>query len=176
VLPNFFSKIFFDGVNIYFFLVPELTIKFMVFLKQHSLSQVNSLTELTCIDKLASNGIKARFQFFFVLTSLVYNYKLFIYSTLVNNFFPSLSKNFKSSVWLEREIWDMFGLVFMSHPDLRRILTDYGFFGYPLRKDFPITGFVEIRYSELHKRIVTLELSLVQEFRNMDLVNPWLDT
>jgi len=70
----------------------------------------------------------------------------------------------------------MFGLVFTSHPDLRRILTDYGFFGYPLRKDFPITGFVEIRYSELHKRIVTLELSLVQEFRNMDLVNPWVDT
>jgi len=65
VLPNFFSKIFFDGVNIYFFLVPELTIKFMVFLKQHSLSQVNLLTELTCIDTLAFNGIKARFQFFF---------------------------------------------------------------------------------------------------------------
>ena len=81
-----------------------------------------------------------------------------------------------SADWWEREIWDMFGVFFKNHPDLRRILTDYGFEGYPLRKDFPVSGYTEVRYDERQKRILCEPLELTQEFRVFDFSSPWANT
>jgi NADH:ubiquinone oxidoreductase subunit C len=86
---------------------------------------------------------------------------------------PSLTSLYPAADWFERETWDMFGVFFTGHPDLRRILTDYGFTGHPLRKDFPMTGFTEVRYDYSKKRVITEPLELSQEFRYFDFSSPW---
>ena len=86
---------------------------------------------------------------------------------------PSLSNLFLSAEWNEREAWDMYGIFFSDHPDLRRLLTDYGFEGHPLRKDFPLTGYVEVRYDDEQKRVVYDPVKLTQEFRTFDFLSPW---
>ena len=86
---------------------------------------------------------------------------------------PSVVEVFPVANWFEREVWDMYGIMFSGHPDLRRILTDYGFEGHPLRKDFPLTGFVELRYDEAEKRVVYDPVTLTQEFRTFDFLSPW---
>lgn len=86
---------------------------------------------------------------------------------------PSVTGVFSSAGWFERETWDMYGVMFSGHPDLRRILTDYGFEGHPLRKDFPLTGFVEVRYDDEQKRVVYEPVTLTQEFRRFDFMSPW---
>jgi NADH-quinone oxidoreductase subunit C len=89
---------------------------------------------------------------------------------------PSITGIFPGAGWFEREAYDMYGILFTGHPDLRRILTDYGFDGYPLRKDFPLTGFVEVRYDDEQKRVVYEKVKLPQEFRNFDFLSPWEGT
>lgn len=89
---------------------------------------------------------------------------------------PSATAVFVGADWFERETWDMYGVLFTGHPDLRRILTDYGFEGHPLRKDFPLTGFVEVRYDDAAKRVVYEPVELKQEFRNFDFLSPWEGT
>jgi len=86
---------------------------------------------------------------------------------------PSITSVFSAAGWFEREAWDLYGIYFSNHPDLRRILTDYGFDGHPLRKDFPLTGYVELRYDEDQKRVVYEPVKLVQEFRRFDFLSPW---
>ena len=86
---------------------------------------------------------------------------------------PSISSVFSAAGWYEREAWDLYGVFFSNHPDLRRILTDYGFEGHPLRKDFPLTGYVELRYDEDQKRVVYEPVKRAQEFRNFDFMSPW---
>ena len=86
---------------------------------------------------------------------------------------PSVSGLFSSAAWFEREAWDLYGVFFSDHPDLRRLLTDYGFEGYPMRKDFPLTGYVEVRYDDEQKRVVYEPVSLTQEFRSFDYLSPW---
>ena len=86
---------------------------------------------------------------------------------------PSVAGVFKVAAWFEREAWDLYGIFFSDHPDLRRILTDYGFEGHPMRKDFPLTGYVEVRYDDEQKRVVYEPVRLNQEFRNFDFLSPW---
>tara|TARA_Y100000590_G_scaffold211006_1_gene239043 strand:+ start:431 stop:1033 length:603 start_codon:yes stop_codon:yes gene_type:complete len=89
---------------------------------------------------------------------------------------PSISKLYPSANWMEREVFDMYGIKFKNHPDLRRILTDYGFDGYPLRKDFPLTGFNEVRYSEKEKKVIYEQVKLEQDYRTFDFESPWEGT
>jgi NADH-quinone oxidoreductase subunit C len=90
-----------------------------------------------------------------------------------DNAVPSVTSVYSAAGWFEREAWDLFGIYFADHPDLRRLLTDYGFEGHPLRKDFPLTGYVEVRYDEDQKRVVYEPVRLKQEFRSFDFVSPW---
>jgi len=89
---------------------------------------------------------------------------------------PSIFSEFPGAEWFERETWDLYGVMFTDHPDMRRLLTDYGFEGHPLRKDFPLTGFVEVRYDDEQKRVVNEPVRLAQEFRNFDFLSPWEGT
>ena len=97
-------------------------------------------------------------------------------STDINEKIPSITKIFPSANWMEREVFDMYGIKFVNHPDLRRILTDYGFKGHPLRKDFPLTGFNEVRYSEKDKKVIYEPVNLEQNYRNFDYESPWEGT
>jgi NADH-quinone oxidoreductase subunit C len=115
-----------------------------------------------------------RFEVVYNLLSLKHNRRVRVKTaTDEETPVPSAVAVFSSAGWYEREVWDMFGVMFADHPDLRRLLTDYGFDGHPLRKDFPLTGYVEVRYDEEQKRVVYEPVKLKQEFRSFDFVSPW---
>jgi NADH-quinone oxidoreductase subunit C len=115
-----------------------------------------------------------RFEVIYNLLSLKYNQRLQLkVLTDENTPVPSVVGVFNSANWFEREAWDLYGVYFAGHPDLRRILTDYGFDGHPFRKDFPLTGYVELRYSEEQKRCVYEPVTLTQDFRSFDFMSPW---
>lgn len=115
-----------------------------------------------------------RFEFIYIFLSTVYNFRVFIrgFISLFESL-KSLDFLYSSANWLEREVWDMYGIFIVGHPDLRRILTDYGFLGFPFRKDFPLSGYVELRYDEINKYVVVEPLELSQEFRYFRFENPW---
>jgi len=143
------------------------------FLKKHINCQYNLLTCISGIDILDT---QYRFGVIYELLSVVFNsrirVKIFVNEvTLVDSIVPL----FKNANWWEREIWDLYGIYFKNHPDLRRILTDYGFEGYPMRKDFPLSGYVEVRYDSLKKKVVVESLELAQEFRFFTYETPWLN-
>ncbi|MFA4994851.1 MAG: NADH-quinone oxidoreductase subunit C [Bdellovibrionales bacterium] len=115
-----------------------------------------------------------RFEVVYNLLSLVNNTRMRVkIQTDERTPVPTVISVFKSAGWFEREAWDMFGILFSDHPDLRRILTDYGFEGHPLRRDFPLTGYVEVRYDPEQKRVVSEPVKLPQEYRNFDFMSPW---
>ena len=115
-----------------------------------------------------------RFELVYNLLSLKNHLRLRVKIFLNDNeIVPSISKLYKSAGWYEREVWDMYGVSFSGNNDLRRILTDYGFEGHPLRKDFPLTGFVELRYDEAKKKVVYSKVKLTQDYRNFDFLSPW---
>ena len=118
-----------------------------------------------------------RFEIVYHLLSLGLNQRIRI-KVLVKDgeILPSVVSCYSAANWFEREIWDLFGIVFSGHPDLRRILTDYGFEGYPLRKDFPLTGFVEVSYDDIEKRVINQSVDLAQDFRTFDFESPWEGT
>ena len=117
---------------------------------------------------------KERFEIVYNLLSLTHNQRIRVKTKIDEETpVPSMVPWFSSAGWFEREVWDMFGVLFSDHPDLRRMLTDYGFQGHPLRKDFPLTGYVEVRYDEEQKRVVNEPVSLTQDFRNFDFMSPW---
>ena len=115
-----------------------------------------------------------RFDVVYHLLSLTRNQRIRVKAQIgEGEAIPSIISLYPAANWFEREAFDMYGIVFAEHPDLRRILTDYGFSGYPLRKDFPLTGYVELRYDEELKRVVYQPVKLVQEFRDFDFMSPW---
>ena len=115
-----------------------------------------------------------RFEVAYELLSTHYNRRVRV-KTFVNEFTPisSVTGIYPAANWWEREIWDLYGVFFQNHPDLRRLLTDYGFQGHPMRKDFPLSGYVEVSYDEKLKRVITQPLELTQEFRSFDFRSPW---
>lgn len=143
----------------------------MCFDKIFSFSQ---LLDLFGVD-LLGKSIRKRFEINYLFSSFQSSYRLLIKNFLIfREKIFSITSFYKSANWLERETWDMYGIFFYYHKDLRRILTDYGFDGFPLRKDFPVTGFFEIRYSGLIQRIVSEPIRLTQEYRVFRFLNPWV--
>lgn len=146
-------------------------VKVARFLKEDSQCQFINFIDLCGVDY--PNRIE-RFEVVYHFLSPKQNLRIRVkISTDEKTPVASLCDVFPGADWFEREAYDMYGILFVGHPDLRRILTDYGFEGYPLRKDFPLTGFVELRYSEERKRVVYEPVKLTQEFRNFDYLSPW---
>lgn len=146
-------------------------IQIFFFLKYHTHSQYKILSDICVVDYL--NRIK-RFEMVYHLLSIRFNTRLRIQVSINElDSIPSLFSLYSSASWYEREIWDMFGIFFLNHPDLRRILTDYGFEGYPLRKDFPLSGYLEVYYDETKKRVVYNSLTLSQKYRSFNFQSPW---
>tara|TARA_B100000686_G_scaffold353632_1_gene460025 strand:+ start:1457 stop:2086 length:630 start_codon:yes stop_codon:yes gene_type:complete len=115
-----------------------------------------------------------RFEIVYHLLSVKLNQRIRVkISVSEGDLVPSLISLFEAANWYEREVWDLFGVMFSDHPDLRRILTDYGFQGHPLRKDFPLSGFTQVRYDDVEKRVVNENVNLVQDFRDFDFDSPW---
>lgn len=141
------------------------------FLKKNSECQFTTLVDITAVDY---PGRKKRFDVVYHLLSMNLNQRVRVKVYLAEDeMVPTLVNLFPSANWFEREVFDMYGIPFAGHPDLRRILTDYGFKGHPLRKDFPLTGFNEVRYDEVQKKVVYEPVELVQEFRDFDFESPW---
>jgi NADH:ubiquinone oxidoreductase subunit C len=138
------------------------------------LLKFNSLFKLTCLGDVCvvdNLNRQKRFEICYNFLSVNHNTRFF-FKTYTNTQVQSLTHFFASANWLEREVWDMFGIFFSGHPDLRRILTDYGFDGFPLRKDFPLTGYIEIRYDDEKSAIVYEPLELSQEYRLFNFTSP----
>uniref|UniRef100_A0A8C0SSI5 NADH dehydrogenase [ubiquinone] iron-sulfur protein 3, mitochondrial n=1 Tax=Canis lupus familiaris TaxID=9615 RepID=A0A8C0SSI5_CANLF len=150
---------------------PDGVIPVLTFLRDHTNAQFKSLADLTAVDIPTRQN---RFEIVYNLLSLRFNSRIRV-KTYTDELTPieSTVSVYKAANWYEREIWDMFGVFFANHPDLRRILTDYGFEGHPFRKDFPLSGYVELRYDDEVKRVVAEPVELAQEFRKFDLNSPW---
>ena len=131
----------------------------------------DQLTDLTAVDYPSR---EERFELVYIFLSMSLNTRILIKSSIkIEDKIESISLLYKSANWLERECYDLFGIYFLNHPDLRRIMTDYNFEGHPLRKDFPLTGHTEVRYDDLEKKVVYEPVQLAQEFRNFDYMSPW---
>ena len=149
-------------------------IEVITFLKNNNETKFRQLIEITAVDYPEREN---RFKIVYLLLSHEYNKRAIIdYSIKEKDEILSLTSVFPSANWMEREVFDMYGLKFKNHPDLRRILTDYGFEGHPLRKDFPLTGHNEVRYSEEQKKVIYEPVKLEQNYRNFDYESPWEGT
>ena len=146
----------------------------ILFLKTNDKCRFKQLIDITAVDYPQK---EKRFKLVYLLLSHEKNLRIIINSEIEEKTeVPSITKIFPSANWMEREVFDMYGISFKDHPDLRRILTDYGFTGYPLRKDFPLTGHTEVRYSESKKKVVYEPVKLDQEYRTFDFGSPWEGT
>jgi NADH-quinone oxidoreductase subunit C len=146
-------------------------VKILIFLRDDPLCLFKVLVDICGADFPER---PQRFDVVYNLLSLVHNQRIRVKVEADDQTpVPSVTGVHNSANWFEREAWDMYGIMFAEHPDLRRLLTDYGFEGHPLRKDFPLTGFVEVRYDEERKRVVYDPVKLPQEFRTFDFLSPW---
>lgn len=144
---------------------------FLSYLRTDPTCRFTTLIDITAVDWPAR---ERRFDLVYHLLSMHLNQRIRVKAELrEDEIAPSVLAEFPNANWYEREVFDMYGVLFSGHPDLRRILTDYGFSGYPLRKDFPTTGYVEVRYSEEQKRVVYEPVKLTQEYRQFDFMSPW---
>lgn len=149
----------------------ELIVKVLTFLRDDVNCRFQQLMDVCGVDYPER---EKRFEVVYNLLSLTHNMRVRVkVETDEETPVPSVSGVFSSATWWEREAWDLFGIYFSEHPDLRRIMTDYGFDGHPLRKDFPLTGYVEVRYDDEQKRVVYEPVKLTQEFRTFDFLSPW---
>ena len=140
-------------------------------LRDDNYAAFNQLSDLTAVDYPERPD---RFEMVYQLLSMKNNMRMRVLAAVgEGQAVPSMTSVYSAANWAEREAWDMFGIFFAGHPDLRRLLTDYGFEGHPLRKDFPLTGHVEVRYDDTQRRVVNEPVSLVQEFRDFDFLSPW---
>ena len=145
-----------------------------LFLKSNKDTKFRQLIDMTIVDY--PENIQ-RFKVVYLFLSHEFNQRIILsYLISENEVIPSLTSIYPSSNWMEREVFDMYGVKFKDHPDLRRILTDYGFEGHPLRKDFPLTGHTETRYSEEQKKVIKEPVKLEQNYRNFDYESPWEGT
>jgi len=171
-LPKFVQQVQLTaGDELEILIAPAGVVPVLSFLKNHHNCQFGSLVDIAGVDMPTR---KFRFEVVYNLLSFRFNSRIRV-KTYTDELTPLDSCNdiFKAANWNEREAWDMFGIYFSNHPDLRRILTDYGFEGHPLRKDFPLTGYVELRYDDELRRVVQEPVELAQEFRKFDLAAPW---
>lgn len=145
--------------------------KVLLYLRDHTYSKYEVLIDIIGVDY---PDRKDRFEVIYLLLSVRYNARIIVKCS-VDEVTPvdSVTDIYKVAGWLEREVYDMFGIYFTNNPDLRRILTDYGFTGHPLRKDFPLTGYTEVRYDDTEKRVLYEPVEIAQEFRSFNLLSPW---
>ena len=171
ILPKWIKRAEISKNESVFYVNPEYIVPLLFFLKQHANTRFRVLVDVCAVDYPSR---KQRFEVVYNLLSIQYNSRIRV-QTSVDEITPvdSVVNVFSAAGWWEREVWDMFGVYFANHPDLRRILTDYGFEGHPLRKDFPLSGYLEVRYDDSEKRVVSEPLELAQEFRYFDFSSPW---
>jgi len=171
------SKIVFSKINhnqIFINIEYNNLIEVLLFLKTNSITKFRQLIEITAVDYPENDK---RFKMVYLLLSHETNSRIIIeYFIREGEIVPSVTSIFPSANWMEREVFDMYGIEFKDHPDLRRILTDYNFKGHPLRKDFPLTGHNEVRYSEQEKKVIYEPVKLEQNYRNFDYESPWEGT
>jgi len=145
-----------------------------LFIKSNQNTKFRQLIDITAVD-YPENSL--RFKIVYLFLSHEFNQRIILsYLINENEVIPSLTSIFPAANWMERELFDMYGVKFKNHPDLRRILTDYEFVGHPLRKDFPLTGHTEVRYSEEQKKVIKEPVKLEQNYRNFDFESPWEGT
>lgn len=170
-IPKWIQSSVFKKDEIVLYIHPSYLIPLVSYLRDHINTQYKVLIDITAVDYPSRT---LRFEVVYNLLTVHYNARIRI-KICVDEYTPvhSVTSIFSSAGWWEREVWDMFGIFFSTHPDLRRILTDYGFEGHPLRKDFPLTGYVEVRYDDSEKRVRTEPLELSQEYRSFDFSSPW---
>ena len=149
----------------------DAIVSVLSFLRGDGRCDFKQLMDITAVDYPSR---PERFELVYNLLSMAHNHRIRVkISASEETLVPTATEIFSSAGWFEREVWDMYGVMFEGHPDLRRILTDYGFEGHPQRKDFPLTGYVELRYDEELKRVVYEPVKLTQDFRNFDYLSPW---
>ena len=145
-----------------------------IFIKSNKNTKFRQLIDITAVDYPEQTQ---RFKIVYLFLSHEFNQRIILsYLISENEVIPSLTSVYPAANWMEREVFDMYGVKFKDHPDLRRILTDYGFEGHPLRKDFPLTGHTEVRYSEELKKVIKEPVKLEQNYRNFDYESPWEGT
>tara|TARA_B100001175_G_C19232160_1_gene505798 strand:- start:53 stop:643 length:591 start_codon:yes stop_codon:yes gene_type:complete len=160
--------------QIYISIESENLLEVILFLKNNNQTKFKQLIDVTAVDYPEN---ERRFKIIYLLLSHEFNSRIIVdFFIKENEIVTSLTSIFPSSNWMEREVFDMYGIKFKDHPDLRRILTDYGFTGHPLRKDFPLTGHNEVRYSEDDKKVIYEPVKLEQNYRNFDYESPWEGT
>ncbi|KAL3221331.1 hypothetical protein MRX96_005067 [Rhipicephalus microplus] len=171
-LPKYVQKVqITPGDELEVMIAPEGVVPVLSFLKEHHNAQYTNIVDICGVDVPTR---EYRFEVVYHLLSVFFNSRIRV-KTYTDELTPldSATAVFKGANWYEREVWDMFGVFFGNHPDLRRILTDYGFEGHPFRKDFPLSGYVEVRYDDEVQRVVVEPLEMTQEFRKFDLATPW---
>ena len=160
--------------QIYLEIDSEDLIDVVLFVKTNKDTKFRQLIDITVVDYPERSK---RFKIVYLFLSHEFNQRMILsYDISENEVISSLTSIFPSANWMEREVFDMYGVNFKNHPDLRRILTDYGFEGHPLRKDFPLTGHTEVRYSEGQKKVISEPVKLEQNYRNFDYESPWEGT
>ena len=171
MVPKFIEKSVISKEEVTIYTSPKHLVPLMTFLKTHTNAQYDMLLDITAVDYPERDK---RFDVVYILLSVKFNSRLIVKLSVDEiTPIPTIEKIYPSAGWYERETWDMFGIFFQENKDLRRILTDYGFEGYPLRKDFPLSGYVEVRYDDAQRRVVVEPLEMTQEFRLFDFTSPW---